>query len=394
MMNLVPEILSFADEITALRRDIHAHPEIGFQEHRTADLVASYLERYGIETHRNIGGTGVVGVLRGKGNGRNIGLRADMDALPMQEATGLAYASCHSGVFHGCGHDGHTVMLLAAARYIAGSPQLEGDVIFIFQPAEEGLGGAARMIADGLFTRFPCDEIYALHNWPGAPLGRVSLTKGVAMAAADTFDIEIEGRGAHGAQPHLAIDPVMVATSIAQALQTIISRNVDPLKSAIVSVTQIHAGSAYNVIPETAFLGGTIRSFDDDVRHLIAERITALAMRIAEGFGAVAKVKITPRFSVLRNAPTQSEAAMKVAQGVVGAGLIAYDGEPKSGSEDFAEMLALVPGAYLILGQGEGPFLHNPAYDFNDAVAPIGASLLARIAQERSALSHLKLAAE
>jgi len=384
MMKLVPDILDFAPEIVAIRRDIHAHPEIGFQEHRTADLVARYLERYGVETHRNIGGTGVVGIIRGRATGRSIGLRADMDALPMREATKLAYASTKSDTFHGCGHDGHTAMLLAAARYLATTRNFDGAVVLIFQPAEEGLGGAARMVADGLFNRFPCDEIYALHNWPGAPLGRVSLTKGVAMAAADTFDIQISGRGAHGAQPHHSVDPVMVATTIAQALQTIVSRNVDPLQSAIVSVTQIHAGSAYNVIPESAFLGGTIRSFDEDIRKLIAERITTLSTSIAAGFGATAQVHVEPRFSVLRNSPAQSEAALKIARGIVGAGLVEYDAEPKSGSEDFAEMLAVVPGAYLILGQGEGPFLHNPSYDFNDALIPIGASLLALIAEERA----------
>jgi amidohydrolase len=383
-MNLVPEILSLADQLTAIRQDIHAHPEIGFQETRTAQIVAERLEQLGIEVHRGIGGTGVVGIIRGQTAGKRIGLRADMDALPMEETTYLPYASKTAGVFHGCGHDGHTTMLLGAAHYLATSKDFAGEIVLIFQPAEEGLGGASRMIADGLFKRFPCDEIYGLHNWPGAPVGRISLTKGVAMAAADTFDIQISGRGAHGAQPHHAVDSIMVATSIAQALQTIVSRNVDPLKAAIVSVTQIHAGSAYNVIPETAFLGGTIRSFDEDVRALISRRLTALAQNIAEGFGAEARVTIEPRFSVLRNSEDQAEAAMQIARDLVGHDLAQFDAEPKSGSEDFAEMLALVPGAYLMIGQGEGPSLHNPAYDFNDAITPIGASLLARIAQARA----------
>ena len=383
-MKLIPEIEAIHHELTAIRRDLHAHPEIGFQETRTSGVVASALERWGCEVHRNIGGTGVVGVIRGNASGRRIGLRADMDALPMDEATGLAYASKHDGAFHGCGHDGHTTMLLGAAHYLAATRRFAGDVVLIFQPAEEGLGGASRMIADGLFERFPCDEIYALHNWPGAPLGRISLTKGVAMAAADTFDIKINGKGAHGAQPHHSVDSLIVVTTIAQALQTIVSRNVDPIKAAIVSITQIHAGSAYNVIPDSAFLGGTIRTFDEDVRKLIESRIRSLATSIAHGFGAQAQVFVEPRFSLLRNSPREAQAAMAVAETIVGAELTAYDAEPKTGSEDFAEMLTVVPGAYLMLGQGEGASLHNPSYDFNDAATPIGASLLARIAETRA----------
>ena len=383
-MNLAPAIVDFSKELTLIRRDIHAHPEIGFEENRTSQIVADHLQAWGVEVHRSVGGTGVIGVIHGKGSGRSIGLRADMDALPMAEATGLAHASKNPGVFHGCGHDGHTTMLLGAARHLASTRHFNGQIVVIFQPAEEGLGGARRMIEDGLFDRFPCDEIYGLHNWPGAPLGRISLTRGVAMAAADTFDIHISGRGAHGAQPHNAIDPVMVATAIAQALQTIVSRNVDPVKAAIVSITQIHAGSAYNVIPETAHLGGTIRTFEPEVRDLIAQRITALARSIAEGFGAEATVTIEPRFSALRNNDRLAEAAMDIAVDIVGQTLVEYDDLPKTGSEDFADMLAIVPGAYLLLGQGEGPALHNPHYDFNDAAIPIGATLLARLAEARA----------
>jgi len=383
-MNLAPAIVDFSKELTLIRRDIHAHPEIGFEENRTSQIVADHLQAWGAEVHRSIGGTGVVGVINGKGPGRRIGLRADMDALPMAEATGFSHASKTPGVFHGCGHDGHTTMLLGAARHLASTRNFAGQIVLIFQPAEEGLGGARRMIADRLFDRFPCDEIYGLHNWPGAPLGRISLTRGVAMAAADTFDIHISGRGAHGAQPHHAVDPIMVATAIAQALQTIVSRNVDAVKSAIVSITQIHAGSAYNVIPETAFLGGTIRTFEPAVRDLIAQRITSLAHSIAEGFGAEATVAIEPRFSALRNDDRLAEAAMQVAAEIVGPTLAEYDELPKTGSEDFAEMLAIVPGAYLLLGQGEGPALHNPRYDFNDAAIPIGATLLARLAEARA----------
>lgn len=385
-MNLVPEIVAFADELTRIRRDIHANPEIGFEEHRTSALVADALTGWGVEVHRNIGGTGVVGVIRGNGEGRRIGLRADMDALPMTEATGLPHASQRPGVFHGCGHDGHTTMLLGAARHLSQTRRFGGEVVLIFQPAEEGLGGATRMISDGLFDRFPCDEIYGLHNWPNAPVGRISLKPGVAMAAADTFDITITGRGAHGAQPQHAVDPVMVAAAITQALQTIVSRNVDPLRTAIVSVTRMLAGAAYNVIPETAQLGGTIRTFDDDIRALVDERIVQLAQGIAEGFGARAQVRVEHRFSALRNSPEQAEAAMAVARDLVGP-LAEFDADPLTGSEDFADMLGRVPGAYLLLGQGDGPALHNPLYDFNDAILPIGASLLARLAETRTALA-------
>ena len=384
-MNIIPEIAGFAEDLTALRRDLHAHPEIGFEEVRTAGLVAAALEGWGVEVHRGIGGTGVVGVIRGAGAGRRVGLRADMDALPMEEATGVAHASRIAGRFHGCGHDGHTVMLLGAARYLAQTRRFAGEVVVIFQPAEEGLGGAARMIADGLFARFPCDEIYGLHNWPGAPLGQITLKRGVAMAAADSFDITIRGRGAHGAQPQNAVDPVMVATAVTQALQTIVSRNVDPLRTAILSVTRLLAGSAYNVIPETAHVGGTIRTFDTGTRALVAGRLAELAEGIARGFGARAEVEVTSRFSALVNSEPQAEAAMDVARAIVGEGLALYDDEPKTGSEDFADMLQVVPGAYLLLGQGEGPPLHNPAYDFNDAVIPVGATLLARIAEARTA---------
>ncbi|MFD1807265.1 amidohydrolase [Gemmobacter lanyuensis] len=295
-MKLVPEIQSYAADLTAIRRDLHAHPEIGFEEHRTADRVAELLESWGVTVHRAIGTTGVVGVINGVKPGRTIGLRADMDALPMTEATGAAHASTRPGVFHGCGHDGHTTMLLGAARYLAQQPRLAGRVVLIFQPAEEGLGGAARMIEEGLFDRFPCDEIYALHNWPNAPLGQISLKPGVAMAAADSFDVVISGRGAHGAQPQNAVDPVVVAAALTQALQTIVSRNVDPLRAAILSVTQIHAGSAYNVIPDTARLSGTIRTFAAETRNLVLQQLEALSTGIASAFGAAASVQIDPAF--------------------------------------------------------------------------------------------------
>ena len=383
MMQLVPEIIAFAPEMAEVRRDIHAHPEIGFEETRTAAIVANALNSWGIEVHTGIGGTGVVGIIRGNRPGRRIGLRADMDALPMQETTGLPHASTTPGAFHGCGHDGHTTMLLAAARYLAASRRFAGEVVLIFQPAEEGLGGAVAMLRDGLFERFPCDEIYGLHNWPNAPLGQITLKRGAAMAASDNFDIVVRGKGAHGAEPQNSADPIMAATAIAQALQTIVSRNVGPLRSATVSVTQFHAGSAYNVIPESAHLAGTIRTFDQEVREMVAERMLQIASSVAEGYGTTVEVTVRNLFQVLYNCETQSEAAMDVAQELVGPELAKFETQPVGGSEDFADMLQYVPGAYLFLGQGPGPSLHNSRYDFNDAVLPIGASLYARIAEAR-----------
>jgi amidohydrolase len=385
-MNLIPEIKAYWPDLTRIRRNLHEHPEIGFQEWRTSALVADTLAQWGIEVHRNIGGTGVVGVIHGLTTGRMIGLRADMDALPMQEANDLPYRSRTPDAFHGCGHDGHTTMLLGAAFYLAQTRRFAGTVVLIFQPAEEGLGGALKMLEDGLFRRFPCDEIYGLHTWPNAPLGEISLKPGQAMAAADNLDLLITGRGSHGAQPQFSIDPVMVAVAIAQTLQTIVSRNVDPLKTAILSITQIHAGSAHNVIPETARLAGTLRTFDAEVRTLIVERIKTLAESVAAGFGARTEVVIDPRFSALTNSPVQAEAALAVARNVVGESLTRVATDPLTGSEDFAEMLRQVPGAYLLLGQGPGPNLHNPHFDFNDKVIPIGSSLLASIAETRTNL--------
>src|SRR5262249_29735073 len=290
-----------SDEMVAWRRDFHAHPEIGFQEERTSGIVAEKLASWGIEVHRGIGKTGVVGGLKGRGPGRSIGLRADMDALPMDEMTNLPYRSTNPGVFHGCGHDGHTTMLLGAARYLASTRNFDGTVVFIFQPAEEGLGGARAMLADGLFERFPCDEIYGLHNSPVKPQGTISLRSGAAMAACDFFDIRITGKGSHGANPHYGNDPTMIAVTLAQAMQTIVSRNVDPLKAAVLSITQFHAGSAYNVIPGEAKLCGTVRCFSDDVRALVRERMRTICAGIAAAFQVEISVDIRDIFSVLVN---------------------------------------------------------------------------------------------
>jgi len=385
-MPALPRVAEFADELVAIRRDLHAHPEIGFEESRTSGIVAEKLAAWGIEVHRGVGKTGVVGVLTGRAAGsRRIGLRADMDALPMDEETNLPYRSKHPGRFHGCGHDGHTTMLLGAARYLAETRKFAGTVVFIFQPAEEGLGGARAMLADGLFERFPCDEIYALHNAPEGPQGQVSVHSGPMMAGADFFDIRITGRGAHGAHPHQAIDPIAVAITLAQAMQTIVSRNTDPRYPTVVSITQIHAGSAYNVIPESAHLAGTVRTFRDEVRELVRTRIRALASGIAASFAASIEVDIRDIFTVLENHEAQTLAATEAAREIVGEALLEAAPRPKMASEDFADMLRAVPGAYFWLGQTPGPAVHNPGYIFDDGILPIGASLLARIAERQLA---------
>jgi hippurate hydrolase len=382
-MALIEPIVGFSDEMVAWRRDFHAHPEIGFEEERTSGIVAEKLAAWGIEVHRGVGKTGVVGVLKGRGGpGRRVGLRADMDALPMDEMTNLPYRSTNPGVFHGCGHDGHTTMLLGAARYLASTRNFDGTVVFIFQPAEEGLGGARAMLADGLFERFPCDEIYGLHNSPVKPQGTISVRSGAAMAAADFFDIRITGKGSHGANPHYGNDPTMIAVTLAQALQTIVSRNVDPLKSAVLSITQLHAGTAYNVIPDSAVLTGTIRTFDQKTRELIRTRMRALGAGIAAAYGATIDVDVRDGFSVLENQEANVQVVAEVARELVGGVEMAPN--PNMASEDFADMLHVVPGAYFWVGITPGPMLHNPAYVFDDTILPIGASMLARIAERRA----------
>ena len=381
----IDRIRTYADELTALRRDLHAHPELGFEEVRTSGIVAEHLERYGIEVHRGIGGTGVVGVLQGRPGSRRIGLRADMDALPIEEETNLPYRSTIPGKMHACGHDGHTTMLIGAARYLAETRDFDGTAVFVFQPAEEGLGGARAMIRDGLFERFPLDEIYAIHNQPVGPRGRFFLKTGPAMAAADFFDITITGRGAHAAQPHEGVDPVVVGASLVQAMQSIVSRNADPLKSAVVSITQFHAGAAYNVIPESARLTGTVRTFDADLRRLVSERIRALAAGLAEAFEATIDVEIRDVFSVLDNAAPQSEAALAIATELFGSEAIEAEAKPRMGSEDFADMVQAVPGAYAWIGGEPGAALHNSKFNFDDAILPLGAAYLARVVERRCA---------
>ena len=383
-MPTLDRIEGFADELTAIRRDLHAHPEIGFEEVRTSGIVAEKLASWGVEVHRGLGTTGVVGVLKGKGTGtKTIGLRADMDALPMEENTNLKWRSTIPGRFHGCGHDGHTTTLLGTARYLAETRNFDGTVHFIFQPAEEGLGGARAMIKDGLFKQFPCDEIYGMHNAPDLNHGEVSIFAGPGMAAADFFDIVITGFGGHGARPERSKDPVVIAMTLGQALQSIVSRNVDPLQAAVLSITQIHSGSAYNVIPDDAKLCGTIRTFDEKIRLQIRERMRALAAGIATAFDVEITVDIRDGFSVLINQEEQSKVIEDVARTIVGTENVFTTSQPKMGSEDFADMLHAVPGAYFWLGQEGSVPVHNPGYTFDDKALPIGASMFARIIETR-----------
>ena len=383
-MPSIERIEAFADELTAIRRDIHAHPEIGFEEVRTSGIVAEKLEQWGIEVHRGLGITGVVGVLKGKGtSGKRIGLRADMDALPMEENTNLPWRSTNPGRFHGCGHDGHTTMLLGTARYLAETRNFDGTVHFIFQPAEEGLGGARAMIKDGLFEKFPCDEIYGLHNATELNHGEVGFMPGTAMAGAYFFDITISGQGAHGAVPERSKDPVMIAMTLGQALQTIVSRNVPAAEPAVLSITQIHAGSAYNVIPSEAKLAGTVRAFSDPVRALIRERMRSLCAGIAAAFEVEISVDIRDIFSVLVNNEEQSQVVADVASTVVDPSKVIKRTQRKMGSEDFADMLQVVPGAYFWLGHHGTVPIHNPGYMFDDKALPIGASMFARIVETR-----------
>ncbi|MCJ2124242.1 M20 aminoacylase family protein [Methylobacterium sp. J-077] len=385
-MSPIDHIKTYADELTAMRRDLHAHPELGFEEVRTSGIVAELLEQFGCEVHRGIGGTGVVGLLKGRtDNGRRIGLRADMDALPIEEETNLPYRSTYAGKMHACGHDGHTTMLIGAARYLAETRDFDGTAVFVFQPAEEGRGGARAMLKDGLFEKFPCDEIYGLHNQPGGGHGRIKLRPGPVMAAADFFDIRIRGRGAHAAQPHAGNDPIIIATSLAQALQSIVSRNVDPLKSIVLSITRITAGTAYNVIPETAHLAGTIRTFDKEIRALAGARMRELAAGFAAAYGAEIAVDIQDVFSVLENAPEQAAAATAVATELLGPENVEPNAVPKMGSEDFADMAQAVPAAYVWLGSNPGPSLHNASYNFDDSIIPIGSAFLARMVESRTA---------
>ena len=371
---------------TALRRDLHAHPELAFAEHRTADLIAGRLQAAGIPLRRELGGTGVVGVVEGRRPGPMIGLRADMDALPMEERNNFAHRSVHAGRMHACGHDGHTAMLVAAAETLAAAPDFAGRVAFIFQPAEEGDGGARRMMDEGLFTDFPCEEVYALHNWPGLDAGSFAVHRGPVMASAVQFDITLRGRGAHAAMPHQGLDPVTAAAALVQTLQTVVSRRTDPLRAGVVSVTRMQAGEAYNVIPETVTLGGTVRALDNTVRDALQAQITAAAEGIAVAHGLHATVDYRRGYPATVNHAAQADFAGRVAAALVGEDKVRRDMDPSMGAEDFGFMLMEKPGAYLWIGNGPGSggcMLHNPLYDFNDEILPLGVRFWRALVQAR-----------
>ena len=368
-------------ELTAFRRDLHAHPELGMAEHRTAEKVAQALEALGIEVHRGVGGTGVVGVLRnGRGN-RAIGLRADMDALPLQELNDVPYRSTVPGAMHACGHDGHTTMLLGAARYLAETKNFDGIVHFIFQPGEEGCGGALAMLEDRLFERFPCDAIYAMHNRPGLDVGKYSVRSGPTAAGGAFFDIAITGKGAHGARPETSIDPVLAACHITAALQSIVSRNLSPRDQAVISVTKVVGGDAYNVIPETAVISGTARFFSRAVSAQIEEGLKRVAEGVAAGFGATASLDYRLIFAPTVNQAEQADDFAAAMADLVGEENIVRDTPPGMGSEDFSFMMEKVPGAYVHVGNGEGAMPHNPRYQFNDEAIPFGSALFARVVE-------------
>ncbi len=381
-------IARFHPELTTFRRDLHAHPELGFEEVYTSGRVAEALKLCGVdEVHTGIGRTGVVGVIRGRGTGRRmVGLRADMDALPMTETNEFAWRSARTGLMHGCGHDGHTAMLVGAARYLAETRHFDGTAVLVFQPGEEGYAGARAMIEDGLFDRFPVEAIYAMHNWPGLPPGKVGTNPGPMMAAADRVTIEITGKGGHGAHPYLAIDPVLVAAHIITAAQSIVSRNVRPVDGAVVSLCAMQAGDlgAMSVIPGAATLVGTVRSFRLEVQELVERRLSELCAAVALGFGATASVRYERIYPATVNTATQARFAGDVAASLVGEDQVVRDMEPSMGAEDFSFMLQVKPGAYLRIGQGgEGScMLHNSRYDFNDDILPLGAALHAGLIEQ------------
>ena len=383
MTSPIDQIRRYHADLTAIRQDIHANPELGLEEHRTADLVARKLEEWGIEVHRAVGGTGVVGVLR-SGNGEGtIGLRADMDALPILEANDIPYRSRNQGTMHACGHDGHTTMLLGAARYLAETRDFNGTVNFIFQPGEEGVGGALAMLNDDLFQRFPCNAVYGMHNRPGMPVGKYGIAPGTAMAGGGFFDIAITGKGAHGARPEESIDPVLVACHIGAALQSIVSRNVSARETAVLSITRILSGDAYNVIPQTATLGGTVRTMKRETMTLVEQGMRRIVSGVASAFGATAEVDFRLIFAPLVNHETEFHAIADAAAELVGDANVNRQQAPAQASEDFAFMLEKVPGAYINLGNGECAPVHNHHYNFNDEAIPFGSALYARLVERQ-----------
>jgi len=381
-MPIVNRIADLHPEITAWRRDIHAHPELRYDVHRTAALVAEKLKSFGCdEVIPGIGQTGVVGVIRGRKSGKVVGLRADMDALPLEEETGLAYQSTVPGKMHACGHDGHTAMLLGAAKYLAETRNFAGSAVVIFQPAEEGGAGALAMIKDGLISRFGIQEVYGMHNYPGLPVGQFAIRPGPMMASADHITIDLEGKGGHAARPHLSIDTILVGAQIVNQLQSIVARNVDPLEAAVVSVCMFEAGHTDNVIPQHARLRGTARALTDEVRALLQKRVPEVVEGTAKLYGAKAKLTYTNGYPVLVNDHRQTEFAASVAREVAGQGKVETDVPPVMGAEDFAFMLGERPGAFIFIGNGDSAGLHHPAYNFNDEAIPVGTSYWVRLAE-------------
>jgi hippurate hydrolase len=391
-MKLIDPIIAFQSELQQIRRDLHAHPELCYEEERTADVVCARLTEWGIPFERGLGKTGVVGIIHNGTSERAIGLRADMDALPMQEINTFPHASKHPGKMHACGHDGHTAMLLGAAHHLARHRNFDGTVYLVFQPAEEGGAGAREMIKDGLFERFPMDAIYGMHNWPGAATGTLSVCEGPMMASSNEFHVTVRGKGAHAAQPHKGIDPIMIAVQIAQAWQTIVTRNKSPLDTAVLSITQIHAGSATNVIPDDAKLVGTVRTFTTEVLDMVEKRMQSLAEGIAAAFDAEVEFTFRRNYPPLVNHSKETRFALDVMKSVVGEAMVDANVEPTMGAEDFAFFLQEKPGCYIFIGNGEGDHrdgghglgpcvLHNASYDFNDRLLPIGASFWVHLAE-------------
>ena len=390
-MKILDSIVTQAAGIAAIRRDIHAHPELCFQEVRTADVVAQKLTEWGIPIHRGLGTTGVIGIVKNGSSDRAVGLRADMDALPMQEFNTFSHASKHAGKMHACGHDGHTAMLLAAAQHFAKHRNFDGTVYLIFQPAEEGGGGAREMIADGMFERFPMDAVFGMHNWPGSQIGRFAVSAGPVMASSNEFKITIRGKGSHAAMPHNGVDPVPIACQMVQAFQTIISRNKKPVDAGVISVTMLHAGEATNVVPDSCELQGTVRTFTLDVLDLIERRMRQVAEHVCAAHEASCEFEFVRNYPPTINSAAEAEFARQVMASIVGADNVQVQ-EPTMGAEDFAFMLQAKPGAYCFIANGDGShremghgggpcMLHNPSYDFNDDLIPLGATYWVSLAE-------------
>jgi hippurate hydrolase len=394
-MKVIDSIVADAEAIAAVRRDIHAHPELCFQEVRTADVIAAQLTEWGIPIHRGLGTTGVVGIVHGRDGGacgRAVGLRADIDALPMQEFNTFAHASKHVGKMHACGHDGHTAMLLAAAKYFSRHRDFDGTVYLIFQPAEEGGGGAREMIKDGLFEQFPMQAVFGMHNWPGMPVGTFAVSAGPVMASSNEFKITIRGKGAHGAMPHLGLDPVPVACQMVQAFQTIISRNKKPIEAGVISVTMIHTGEATNVVPDSCEMQGTVRTFTIELLDMIERRMRQVAEHTCAAFEATCEFEFVRNYPPTINSPAEAEFARRVMAGIVGEDKVLAQ-EPVMGAEDFSFMLQAKPGAYVFIANGDGTHrdmghgggpctLHNPSYDFNDDLIPLGGTYWVELARQ------------